>query len=290
MSTGRMMMICVAALGLLPGVSTGQVPRPAPIEPVVLTLNVVPAGNTALAQPAAESPAPSPTDHGTDKWTFTLAPYLWMSSLSADVDAGPVSASPSACFTDLLKDLDMGAQLRFEGLHEDRWGFFVEGNYLSLGDEARARIGRFRIRGVAVDTQFTQAWFDFGGMYRLGPQGRSFDLMLGGRYAYVATDTSVGPFLELDQSKSFVAPLVGGRMVYDVFDRWLLAAQADLGGFGVGEAADLFWGATALMGYRLSESAMLAIGYRYYDMDFSSGRLDLDVQFHGPIVGVVFQF
>ena len=143
--------------------------------------------------------------------------------------------------------------------------------------------------GIDVDAQMTMAWLDFGGMYRFGKQGRSFDLMLGGRYMYMGTDVSIGP-LDLDDSNDNVSPVVGGRVQYDLSDKWLVSVRSDVGGFGVGNAADLVWGATALLGYRLSDRTTLGLGYRYYDISISSGRLDADVQMYGPMVGLTYRF
>jgi hypothetical protein len=53
-------------------------------------------------------------------WDFTLAPYLWLLSVSADIEAGPISAETDVCVTDLLQNLDLIAQMRFEGLHKQR--------------------------------------------------------------------------------------------------------------------------------------------------------------------------
>jgi len=236
-----------------------------------------------------DEPAPAPPTKRSDDWEFTLAPYLWASSLRIKADAGPISATSEACFSELLKHMDMGAMLRFEGLRDDRWGFYLDGTYISLGDDGHARVGPFRIRGIDVDAQMTMAWLDFGGMYRFGKQGRSFDLMLGGRYMYMATDVSIGPF-DLDNSNDNVSPVVGGRVQYDLSDKWLVSIRGDVGGFGIGNAADLVWGATALLGYRLSDRATLGFGYRYYDIDYSKGRLDADVQLYGPMIGVAYRF
>ncbi len=253
-------------------------------------LSLVFAFGPALSAHAQGPPAAAPLPRERDDWTFTLAPYLWMSSVRADVEAGPLSADTAVCFSDLLKNLDMGAQLRFEGLRNERWGFFLDGTYMNLSSDARARIGPFRVRGVDIDAQFTQAWLDFGGIYRLGERGRSFDILFGGRYAHIGSEVSVGPFLDLDQSLDFFAPLLGGRWQYDLSEKWLLALQGDIGGFGVGDAADLFWGASAVLGYRINDRTMLGLGYRYYDIDYSTDRIDAEVQFHGPMIGVAFRF
>ncbi|MBI3833977.1 MAG: hypothetical protein HY287_06570 [Planctomycetes bacterium] len=224
-----------------------------------------------------------------DKWEFEFAPYLWIASISSDVSAGPISVEDKVCFTDLLKHLDMGSMLRFEG-RRDRWGFYLEGIYMGLSDDTSAKIGPFRLHGIDTDMRLDLAELGFGGMYRFGESDRSFDLMLGGRYTHIGTDVSIGPLIDVKSNIDFVAPVVGGRFQCDLSEKWLFSLKADVGGFGVGEAPDLTWGGTALLGYRLSKSATLAFGYRYYDIENAKGRIDMDVQFYGPMVGVAFKY
>lgn len=246
---------------------------------------------TAFGQQAddGEEPAPVPPPKRSDGWEFSVAPYLWASSVRADASIGPVSTTSDVDFTDLFSDLEFAGMMRFEGLRNDRWGFYLDGTYIKLGGDSSAKIGPFRLRGIDVDSQITLAWLDFGGMYRFGKQGRSFDLMLGGRYTYMGADVSIGPF-DIDESEDVVSPVVGGRVQVDLSDKWLVSVRGDVGGFGIGNSPDLVWGATAMLGYRLSDWATLGFGYRYYDIGVSSSRFDADVQLHGPMVGVAFQF
>jgi hypothetical protein len=261
------------------------------LEPSKFTLSVSVFADSAINQDAHESllPPAATSHNGSRDWEFTLAPYLWMSSIRADAEVGSVSGTADACFSDLLKQTDRGAQLRFEGIRHP-WGFYLDGTYMSLGGDAQARVGPFRVRGLDVDGEFTQAWLDFGGMYRFGERGRSLDVMAGGRYSYLAADVSIGPFLDVDDWKDFWAPVIGGRLTYALSEKWVVSLAGDAGGFGVGEAADLSWGLTGILGYRLSDTTTMAFGYRFYDIQFSDRDLDLDLQFHGPVVGLAFRF
>jgi opacity protein-like surface antigen len=222
-------------------------------------------------------------------WEFALAPYLWLLSVSADVKAGPISAGKDVCVTDLLRNLDMIAQLRFEGLHKQRWGFFLDGTYIGLSTEARAKVGPFKLRGLDVDAELRLAWLDFGAMYRFGRSGRSFDAFLGGRVAHVSTALSLGPFVNSAGDSDFVSPVIGGRFERAFSERWIGSLKGEVGGFGV-QGADLYWGATAALGYRLTKHATLEVGYRVYDWNYRQGRRELDLTFHGPIIGLVFRF
>jgi hypothetical protein len=65
--------------------------------------------------------------------------------------------------------------------------------------------------------------------------------------------------------------------------------NADIGGFGV--SSDLVWQAFLGFGYRITENASLAVGYRGLGVDYSSGEYrTLDVINHGPVLGFEFRF
>jgi len=236
--------------------------------------------------PTADSSTKPPPP---SEWEFEIAPYLWATSLKTDVSLGPISVTSDACFTDLLKDLDFAAMMRFEG-RKDRWGFYLEGMYVNLNDDGRAKVGPFRFRGLETEVRFIQASLDFGGMYRFGDSGRSFDVLFGGRYAHLETTASLGPLGGDTNNTDWVTPVIGGQMQLELAEKWLFSLKADMGGFSVGDAPDLTWGATALLGYRYSECATIGFGYRYYDIHSDDGDDNLDIRYHGPMVGVAFRF
>lgn len=221
-----------------------------------------------------------------DEWEFEFTPYFWMTSITADVSIGPLSATSDACFTDIVKHLDMGAMLRFEG-RRDNWGFYIEGLYVGLSDDSQMKVGPFRVRGLETDVRLTLADLDLGAMYRFGTPERGVDLMLGARYVHAESDLEVDPFIDVKNNTDFVAPVVGGRLQLELAEKWLFSFRADVGGFGICDAPDLTWGATALLGYRMSDRATLGFGYRYYDFGASD---NLELKFHGPFMGVAFKF
>ena len=79
-------------------------------------------------------------------------------------------------------------------------------------------------------------------------------------------------------------------MRWDLGERWLVSLKADAAGFGVGEAPDVTWGVTGVLGYRLSDRATVGLGYRYYDSSNENGDTDVDLSYHGPVIGLAYQF
>ena len=54
-----------------------------------------------------------------------------------------------------------GQRLRFEGLHKQRWGFFLDGTYIGLREDTRGRRRRNRPTNRGMDSEsscFLQMW------------------------------------------------------------------------------------------------------------------------------------
>ncbi len=211
-----------------------------------------------------------------------------MANIGGEIGFGPLQSEPDVGFLDLVKRLDMGFMLHFEG-RKDRWGFFFDGLYMSLSGDAKVDLGRIPLfSGFDVGGRFRQTLIKFGGFYRFPQDGWAFDLLAGAQYLDIKIDLGVGPFSDLRREKQVLDPIVGARILCDLTENWSASVKGDVGGFGIG--VDLAWEVTALLGYRLSESATLRVGYRAQSMQHERGSRDLDVLLHGPIIGVSFAF
>ncbi|NQT51094.1 hypothetical protein HQ576_03540 [bacterium] len=73
-------------------------------------------------------------------------------------------------------------------------------------------------------------------------------------------------------------------------DRLALSVRGDVGGFGIGSASDLTWQVLAGLHYRLSERISILAGYKYYNLDYRRGDLEMDMEMKGPITGVAIHF
>jgi hypothetical protein len=84
--------------------------------------------------------------------------------------------------------------------------------------------------------------------------------------------------------------VLGARVMADVHPRVQLIATGDVGGFGIGSAADLTWQAIGAVGWRLNESWSLQLGYRAIGVDLDRGTNAIDLVVHGPLLGAVWTF
>ncbi len=93
---------------------------------------------------------------------------------------------------------------------------------------------------------------------------------------------------EFDAEESWVDPVVGIRAQVNLSRQIFLAAQADVGGFGV--SSELAYQLQATMGCNISRSFFVELGYRYLHTDYESGGFSYDVAQSGAFVGFGFQF
>lgn len=271
-------------------------------------------GETAIAQ-GSDSAADIP-------WRFTVKPFFYIPvgingeitvrDISASIDAGP-----GDIFDAIVNDLNFAAFGEIEAW-KGPWGIFFNGAYANLGTGRTDDIPvppQFQEAGfppqvtvdAAVGTSFAQ--FDLGGAYRFGDANLPmalrtadtefdlgpfiFDAFAGMRlYTFNNTVELTGQFgnrLELDQSRTIVEPMIGGRARWNVSDHLAALAGGSMSGFGLG---DLTFSVAGYGGidWLFSGNTSLTALYRFTYLDYSSGSSGLDLFTHGPNLGVKFRF
>ena len=88
--------------------------------------------------------------------------------------------------------------------------------------------------------------------------------------------------------KQWVDPIIGFRSQYNLNDRWFLAGNGDIGGFGV--SSDLTWSLEATVGYNFTRKISAELGYRYLYTDFSDGGFGYDMAQAGIYTGLNIRF
>lgn len=252
-----------------------------------------------------------------DKWEFEITPYFWMAGLSGDVTVKGVPANVSMSFGDVWDDLKFGAQVHIEA-RKDRWGFFLDATYMSLGTDVNGTRKFTGPDGVAHVQTYLDAsinmdeWLvELGGTYRLAnvPLGEKKDKMMyldilgGGRYWYLYNDVNVGLVIEdnvnrvsryisASGSKQWIDPFIGFRTGFQFTKDLMMVLRGDIGGFSVG--SKFSWNASGYFVYSVSQMVGLVAGYRalYVDYEDGSGRnkFEWDMTTHGPVVGLTIRF
>jgi hypothetical protein len=247
-----------------------------------------------------------------NKWHFSIIPYLWAAAMSGKVGVRGVMANVSESFSDTLSNLDFGFQLHMEAWR-DRFGFFIDGNYSKMSSSA----GR-TLPGPGQNTLNLNdtSWFligELGGFYRVGtwPMGKgtgsyesktntslTLDLIGGGRYWYLKNEMNfkgpVGLNPNISQSESWFDFIVGGRVNLAI-NKFFVQLRSDVGGFDLGFSSTISWNIAGYIGYELPWYHITPIiGYRAlydkYDSGSGKGYFLWDGWLYGPAIGVAFQF
>lgn len=250
-----------------------------------------------FALPAAGHAADMATPVDTSGWTFTLAAYGWAAGI--DGEAGILGLEPvelDLSFSDLLEKLDFA----FMGLGEARNGNFVLGvdlTYTSISADVDVPLPPKVGDKVDLGLDATSTvWMvtGFGGYSLIKNDQLTLDAIAGARMWSVDTELQSSSNIKYldgrsaDDSATWVDPLVGTKLRFDMTDNVYAAAWGMVGGFGVG--SDMMWDVMAGAGYSFNEHFDLFAGYRAVSVDYEDDGFVYDVVQQGPVVAGVFRF
>ena len=261
----------------------------------VLAASAIAPGVTAAQTPATGTPG---------KWYFGAELYLYLPSIGGSV-AFPVRGSGSNINVDadtLIDGLDM-AFMGALAAHNGQWGFFTDVMYLDVsGDKSNTR--DFSINGVPgsitadLDLGLKGTIWTLGGEYRVVTnRAWTMDVLAGARMFAVKPKLSwslgvASPSLPgLEGSEEVKETnwdaIVGVRGRYTFGDRreWFVPYYLDV---GTGES-DLTWQAMAGIGYSYNSWDFTA-AWRYLDYNFKSDSKINDMNFNGPMFGVIYRW
>jgi len=234
------------------------------------------------------------------KWGFYVGPYGWLTGVAGTVVTDGEETGIDVPFKDFLENTNAGLQLYFEARRnrlfigfDGTWanlGSEVEGTLFDLDIEIRQRIYDIRVGYEIYNTEIgdviNKSKFDW---QRRGV----IDLFIGGRYFRTEPVITIIPIIgeerEISGVDSRVDPFVGLRIGWDMSYRWMIAFRGDIGGFGIGDAAQFSWQASAKLGFRVSKRVAILAGYRILEYDTVVGegayRNGTDLRQEGPIIG-----
>lgn len=255
-------------------------------------------------------------ESGDDEWQFELTPYVWLPTISGDLNFDPppggggnggpsIDVGPSD-WLDLLN----GAALINGGARKGRFSVTADFVYLSLKSDGDKVVAVREAVNVPVDASLnlmTQTKFEGGswtlaGGYTVKNTDRTtLDIIAGVRYLGLDVKTSWN--LELDITApggGVVLPAQGSREKgVDLWDgiigirgnttlgnkRWSLPYYLDI---GTG-SSDLTWQALAGVSYRYDWGDLMLV-YRHLDYDEGSDEFLRNLSLSGPAFGARFRF
>lgn len=217
----------------------------------------------------------------------TLAVYLLGAGMDGEAGIGDLEADVDVSFSHILENLELG----FMGAYR-----FDHGKWAVTGDLIFMGLGATKDgpNGFAkADVDVSQWMAEVDGVYKHTDR---FESLFGLRYnridAELVVTSDLGTVREGDGAESWIDPIVGGRFIQPIGEKWKFIARADVGGFGVG--SDFAWHALARFDWKMSEAMGVTFGYRAFDSDYENGtgtnRFVYDVLTAGPFAGMTFAF
>jgi opacity protein-like surface antigen len=221
-----------------------------------------------------------------DNWSFDVTPYLWVAGIQAETSLpnAPMTTSSEASRFDtrISGGAMLAAQARYRSV-----GLFVDFAWLQLDSEASHPGPAFSSGNLKSDFIHGTAALS----YRLPLAGKFHaELLAGARLWYVSADLKYqdgglrGFHVSGDQT--WVDPVFGADLSYDLSRRWSLLTRGTAGGAGAG----LGWEVMGGVSYRFSDWCSMTFGYRYLHEDYEQNRFSINTDIQGFILGVGFHF
>lgn len=262
------------------------------IRQALACMVMMPCFMTAGAAGAADPSPQEPVDQR--EWKIIVSPYVWGAALNGRASVLGVSTDVNVPFTETLENLDFAVMGNVE-VSNGVMGAYFDGQYADVSTDKT-------IRSIDIGASMTTTMLSGGVYYRI------YEAQLGGETVFGTPRTfAVEPTVGLrwtrlsaelkgagravSASESWTDPFVGSRVSLDLTERWNLAAEGDVGGFGIGSRLSL--NGQAYLGYRTTlfgHNSIVRAGYRALYQDYENKDFHWDVTQHGPVLGVSMQF
>jgi hypothetical protein len=225
-----------------------------------------------------------------DDWTFIIAPYALVPTISGDSSVGRVEgAEIDVGPQDILNNLKLGGMIQGEAHHKSGYGVSLAYNFMDLEDNASNPSGT-----TTLGAEIFQGIFEGYGVYRYQTSRGPLDIYGGVRWWSMDVDLKLNGAKISSNDADWVDPVVGLRWIPTITKNWRLILKGDIGGFGAG--SDFTWNLQGGFAWDATDYMVLVFQYRAMSVDYSDGavgstdRFAYDTITHGPILGLSFRF
>lgn len=221
--------------------------------------------------------------------------YGFASDIKGETKIGNITSDVDVPFSDVLENIDMGL-MAFIDHRRGKWSFIADVFYadISVGNTKTVSPSVAVNLDVAVKQLLAEGFVGyrvFEKDYHNAQLG--IDILAGARYNKIELDFEARAALlgatfsaSRNPDEDWVDGVIGLRMQYGQGSGWGASAWADI---GEGSDSDSY----QLMGkvnYKFGNKVNLFGGYRHYSFDNDLSRVELDLEYSGPLVGVSYGF
>jgi opacity protein-like surface antigen len=237
---------------------------------------------------ALPGPAIAAMAEETNHWSFDAVPYLWVASADVQTTLPSVPPSTPAGVDRFDTRISAGAMLAAQARYRSV-GLFADFDWLQLNSVASQPGPEYSAVDLKSDFIFSTAALT----YSLPLSGRFHADALAGAQIWNVNENlefTAGalPGFTTSNEKTWVDPVIGGDLRYDLSKRWFLTAKGTVGGFGV--SSDILWQAFGGVGFNITDWCSATVGYRYLQDEYDRNHFKFNLDAHGLLLGVGFHF
>ncbi|ASV84645.1 hypothetical protein CES85_5440 [Ochrobactrum quorumnocens] len=222
-------------------------------------------------------------------WKYQITLDGWLAGLNGniglrDLPAAAVDVSP----LDVFEDLDGVFAGSFQAVG-DSWLLYTDAMWAKISTEAD-------VGPLGGTAHFEQKQIVATALvgYELPLTVENMQLYATGGLRYqhnevkLSIDPAFFPAVDRSGSQSWVDPIVGFTMHYDINNKWFMDVMADVGGFGV--SSDITLQGTTTVGYNWTDTIASSFGYKALYTDYTDGGFRYEATQHGTFTRLAVKF
>ncbi len=224
------------------------------------------------------------TQESNNSWNFNVTPYFYAAGMEGEISFLNQSIPLDASFSDLAENLSFGAMLNAEA-SKGKWTIMTDVIYIKLKKDGELLNGN-----ITTKAELEQIIFELGGGYTFAETGIfKMDAIVGARFFNLDTSFTIQELSLIDKTISFTDPYIGVRYRTNL-KKWRHSGRIDIGGFGAG--SEYSWKFNLLVGYDVSKTIALIVGYQGYGVDYKEDDISFqyDIFTGGGVFAINFNF
>jgi hypothetical protein len=220
------------------------------------------------------------------KWQVAIGPYLWASSVDANVSLGPASVSSGVDFLEITRHARYGAEI-LATARCGRFAIYGDGLYGVVGLDAARTVGPLMV--TLAGTASSLLVDGNAGYTLVGDPSSVLSLEARGGVRYQRTEIGAAVNVagaQVAQPRyvnGTADALAGGQVTVRPWRRLALSGTFDVGVFGSSSST---WSATGDASVRATNHVSLSLGYRTLTLESPNVSLTM----HGPRAAVQLVF
>ncbi|MGC4075017.1 MAG: hypothetical protein QM760_21460 [Nibricoccus sp.] len=221
-------------------------------------------------------------------WSFNISPYLWIAGIQIETTLDRTPPTTPSSSVDRFDTSFGGGALLAGQIHYKSIGLWADFVWVQTDTHSLQPGPAFS--AVDLETDFYHSTIAFS--YILPTTGKfHVELLAGARFWSVSVELTAHerwlPGFVVSQDETWVTPVIGVDLRYDLNAKWGLLAK---GTVGVANEDSEGWEIMGGVAYRFGDHWSATLGYRYLHEEYSRQRFTYFTDVSGAILGVSFRF